>query len=190
MMKFDVSQNSMKDQFVIFKIIQDFESKKTKTKKAILIISIILTLIGAPILIYYFNNETLNTTYAVIGFVAITISGFSYYLSNKTKTIGKVLLNETSISGDSNKQSFSFALSDIVLLDFKCSGFEGEPYLYNPLTLGGSRTGTKNYLTIKTMTSETTYQIFVENEMQINILKRLLIYYKNIGMNIWTKDIG
>jgi len=178
----------MKDQHVIFKIVNDFESIKTKRIKAVLIISIIMLLIGLPTLNYYFKNETINQSFAIIAFISIIISGFSYYLSNKTKTIGKIMLTETLISGDRDGQSFSETLSNIAQLDIKFTGFEGEStYHYSSFH---SRSGNENYLTIATKTGKATYQLYIENEMQVNILKRLLIHYKENGIQIWTKDIG
>ena len=176
----------MANQYVILKIVENFRSPITIRLKIILISSLLLFAIGVPTLNYFVDYNTLYKTVAMIVFIILYIFAISYSLSKKTRTIGSIELTETTIKAHTNEQDFSEELSNINQLEFKYKGYEGETiYSTNSMI---SRDGDENYLTIKTKTSQITYHLFIDNEMQVRILDRLFLRYRKSGTFVKTEN--
>jgi len=175
----------MKEQYVILKIIKEFKSRKTKNLRLILIFSSIVLLFGLSTLNYLIGD---TVTYKIVTVVVITsfiISSIGYGLSKKAKVVGNIELNETEILGNIGEHRFLNTLTDIDKIEFYYEGENGVS-LFGHWGMFINKDGAKNYLTIYTINDESEYRISFDNDMQFNILKRLLYRYEVNGVFVIT----
>jgi hypothetical protein len=177
----------MKEQYVILKVVDGIEPIKSKREK----IYFIASLVGLFTIPYTLNHFTGESNIFKIGsaivFILTFFTGLRWGLSKKYKAIGTIELNEKEISGTVKGISFFISLKNTLAIDFSYEGYEGiQKNSYYQLL--PERDLCHNYLRIISPEMESEYQVHFDNEMQFNILTRLIQIYNSYGIKAKTTN--
>ncbi len=173
------------EQYIELKLVTFYESKSSKRIKYALVAALIIAFIIGPIYAELYGYDFAHSIFVTLAIVIFGISIIGYNLSDKTKQIGSIELNDDGILGNQNGVNFNFDKGEISEIRFSYTGYEGEPY-YNKLMQ--SREGDANILSINSNQSKSTYNLFIDNIQQANFLRRLFKYYAETGTKVETEN--
>lgn len=174
----------MKENYQIsFEIVRDFETKKRKQIKLLLIIWLIIF----PISIYKLHNvigDSSTFTITLICCCIIFIGLILMFNSEPTwQKVGMLTLTPKFILINQNDKTLELKTIEIKSLTLLYTGYELETE-YTPIPERLThKEGNNNLLTIKTETDSKTYDLFIDSLSKVNILKYLFDYYNSKGIS-------
>lgn len=172
------------ENYLTINIVENHYSKSTKKIKIVMILSLLLLIICAPILNHYYDY-TLKYQIPIITLMLIfIISAIMYNLSDKSKKTGSIKLNKNEIELISKENNIKIKLSEIASIEFHYEGYEGETNAYYRAML--AREGNNNKITFIHNNDSYVFQVMLSNVTQRTLLKRILKHYDNIGIKIKT----
>jgi len=120
--------------------------------------------------------------YFLEGLIAISMIVFSIagLKMKQFDNVGRVVLYPDSVDIETSGKNQTFLTTEMVSISFKLKGIEGL------VPEGGIMVsnGMGNIIEVNNKEAAVKEQVFVSNELKINILKRLFEYYEGLGIKV------
>jgi hypothetical protein len=117
--------------------------------------------------------------------ISLLVVSVKSQLVKEHDDVGKVTLYPDGIQVTTTDETTELSIGEIDFLKFEFNGYAGQPVIGQTIH---SKKGLDNFLTIEKQNYQRRFEVLVTNQYKMNILDRLLEYYRDAGLTVIFGD--